>query len=79
MFAEEVGFGLFCEGRFEDAGAGAADAFGVGEGPGEGVAAGILLDGYECGDAAAFGEDFADSVTGGLGGDERNVDAGGAG
>ena len=31
------------------------------------------------GDAAAFGEDLADAVAGGLGGDERDVDVGGRG
>ena len=79
LLAEEVGFGLFGEGGFEDAGAGAADALGVAESEGEGVAAGVLLDGDEAGDAAAFGEDFADAVAGGLGGDERDVDRGGRG
>ena len=77
LLAEEVGFGLFGEGGFEDSGAGAADALGVAEGEGEGGAAGILLDGDQAGNAAAFGEDFADAVAGGLGRDERDVDAGG--
>ena len=70
LFAEEVGLGLLGEGGFEDSGAGAADAFGVAEGLGESVTAGILLDGHEGWDSAAFGEDFADAVAGGLGGDE---------
>ena len=79
LLAEEVGLGLFGEGGLEDSGAGAADALGVGEREGEGVAAGVLLDGDEGGDAAAFGEDFADAVAGGLGGDERDVDRWGRG
>ena len=77
LFAEEVGFGLFGEGGLEDAGAGAADAFGVAECEGEGGAAGVLLDGDEAGDAAAFGEDLADTVAGAFGRDERDVDEAG--
>ena len=76
LLAEEVGLGLFGEGGFEDAAAGSADGLGVGESEGEGVAAGVLLDGYEAGDAAAFGEDFADAVAGTLGRDERDVGGG---
>ena len=74
LLAEEVGFGLFGEGGLEDSGAGTADALGVGECEGEGVAAGVLLDGYEAGDAAAFGEDLTDAVAGALGGYEGDVD-----
>jgi hypothetical protein len=77
LLAEEVGLGLLREGGLEDAGAGAADALGVAEGEGERVAGGVLLDRDERGDAAAFGEDLADAVAGGLGRDERHVDAGG--
>src|SRR6185437_12307130 len=40
-------------------------------------AGGVLLNGNECGHAAAFGEDFADAVAGAFGGDERDVDVGG--
>ena len=74
LLAEEVGLGLFGEGGLEHAGAGAADALGVAEGEREGVAGGVLLDGDEAGDAAAFGEDLADAVAGAFGRDERDVD-----
>ena len=37
------------------------------------MAAGVLLDGDEAGDASAFGEDLADTVAGALGGDEGDV------
>ena len=77
LLAEEVGLGLFGEGGLEHSGAGAADAFGVAQREREGVAAGILLDGYERGHAAAFGEDLADAMAGGLGRDQRDIDASG--
>ena len=79
LLAEEVGLGLLGEGGFEDAAAGSADALGVGERVGVRFAGGVLLDGDECGDAAAFGEDLADAVAGALGRDERDVDASRAG
>ncbi len=75
LLAEEVCLGLFGKGGLEDSGAGAADALGVAKSELEGLAAGVLLDGYEAGDSAAFGEDFADAVAGGFGGDEGDVDA----
>lgn len=56
LLAEEVGFGLFGEGGFEDSSAGSADALGVAESEGEGGAAGILLDGDEGWDSSSFGE-----------------------
>ena len=77
LLAEEVGFGFFSEGGFEDAGAGAADGFGVRQGLGEGMAGAVLLDGYKGRDATAFGEHLADAVAGGLGGAHGDVDAGG--
>ena len=60
----------FREGGLEDAGAGAADALGIAESERERCARGVLLDRDQCGDAAAFGEDLADAVAGGLGRDE---------
>ena len=53
LLAEEVGLGLLGEGRLEDAGAGAAEAAGVGHDPGAGRAGGVLLDGEEGRHAAA--------------------------
>jgi len=79
LFAEEVSFGLFGEGGFEHAGAGAANALGVAEGERHGGAAGVLLHRDKSGHAAAFGEDLADAVAGGLGRDERDVGRGGWG
>ena len=77
LFAEEVAFGLFAEGGFDDAGAHGADAGGIGESVFESVAAGILEDGNERGNAGTFGEDFADAMAGSLGGDHGDVDIGG--
>ena len=74
LFAEEVGLGLFFEGGLKHAGTGAADAFGVGQGDLFGFAAGVLIDGDQVGDAAAFHEDVADQMAGALGGDHDDVD-----
>ena len=54
LLAEQVGLGLFLEGRFEDAGAGAADAVAPGQGDLLGVAGGVLLDGDQARHAAAL-------------------------
>src|SRR5690606_33177994 len=43
LLAKEVGFGLLLEGRLDDAGAGAADAASVGQGPLLGLAGGVLV------------------------------------
>jgi hypothetical protein len=74
LLTEEVGFGFFFERGLEDSGAGAADALEVAQIEGVGVAGGILVDGDEAGDAAAFGEDFADTMAGSLGCGEADVD-----
>ena len=74
LLAEEVGLGLFGEGGFEHATAGAADALGVVRARCVRFAGGVLLDGDERGDTAAFGEDLADAVAGALGSDEGDVD-----
>ena len=76
LFAEEVGFGFFGEGGFEHARASAANAFGVTERERECVAAGVLFDSDETGDAAPFGEDLADPVAGAFRSDERDVSRG---
>ena len=44
LLSEQVGLGLFLEGGFEDAGAGAADAARVGEAEGFGLAGYVLMD-----------------------------------
>ena len=73
LFAEEVGFGFFLERGLDDAAAGAADAFGVGEADFEGGVAGAFAGGDEAGDAAAGDEFAADEVAGAFGGDEQCV------
>ncbi len=75
LLAEEVGLGLFGEGGLENTGAGAADALGVAERELKRLARGVLLDGNQSGNAAAFGEDLADAVAGSLGSDQRDIDA----
>ena len=62
LLAEQVGLGLFGEGGFDYAGAGAANAAGVRKRKLLGFAGGILLDGQQARRAAAFDEDFADAV-----------------
>ncbi len=58
----------------DDAGAGAADALGPGEGGLGGLAGDVLLDGDEGGDALAFDVLGADDVARALGGDHGDVD-----
>jgi len=67
LFTEEVGFGFFFKGGLEDSGAGAADAFEIAKIEGVGGTGRVLVDGDEAGDAAAFGEDFANPMAGSLG------------
>ena len=74
LFAEEVGFGFFGDGGVDDAAAGAADAFGVGQADLERFVAGAFAGGDEAGDAAAGDEFAADEVAGAFGGDEQGVD-----
>src|SRR5690606_28159617 len=54
LLAEEVGLGLFAEGRFNDAGAPAAVGASVGERDLLGLAAGVLVHGNQARHAAAF-------------------------
>ena len=76
LFAEEVAFGLFAEGGFDDAGAHAADTGGIGEGGFERMARSILGNCNEAGNARTFGENFADAMAGSLGGDHADVNVG---
>ena len=76
LLAEEVGFGLFGEGGLDDAGAGAADGLGVGQGQFLGLAGRVLLDGDQVRHAAAGFELAAHDVARALGGDEGDVDVG---
>ena len=52
LFAEEIAFGFFPEGGFDDAGFEAAERQSVGQGGLQGLAGGVLVDGDEGGDAA---------------------------
>ena len=73
LFAEQIGFGLFLEVGFEDAGAGAADAFGPSERNLLRILAGILINGDEARHALAFGVLAADGVAGAFRRDHDDV------
>ena len=75
LLAEKIGFGLFLEGGFEHPGARAANALEITEREGVGVAGGVLVNGDEAGNAAAFGEDFAHAMAGALGRGQAHVNA----
>src|SRR5699024_4499506 len=75
LLTEQVGLGLLGEGGLDDAGAGAADALGVGEGQVPGRAARVLLDGDDVRDAAAGDELAAHGVARRLRRDEQHVHA----
>ena len=66
LLAEQVGLGLFPEGRLEDARAGAADPRRVGERHVLGVPRGVLVDGDERRHPFALQVLRADQVTGAL-------------
>ena len=53
LLAEQVGLGLFLEGGFQNSGARATDAPGVGETEGLGLAGNVLVDGQQSGDAGS--------------------------
>src|SRR6478736_1482998 len=74
LLAEQVGLGLLLERRLEDAGAGVAEAAGVGKGPRPGRAARVLVDREQCRDAAALLVHAADQVARALGRDHPDVD-----
>ena len=73
LFAEEIGLGLFLEGGFDHAGAGAADALGPGERDLLRLLAGVLIDGDERRHAFAFGVLAADDVAGAFRRDHDDV------
>ncbi len=73
LLTEEVGFRFLGEGGLQHAGAGAANSLGVGESIGQGLAAGILVHGYQRGHAGALHENFTHPVAGGLGRNHGNV------
>ena len=56
LLAEEVGLGLLRERGLDDAGPGAPDALGVGEGGGLGVSGGVPVNGEKPGRALPFPE-----------------------
>ena len=64
LLAEKVGLGFFLEGGFDHPGVRAADSAGVAERALEGVAAVILMDGQQAGNAAARFVLAADQVAG---------------
>ena len=75
LLAEEVGLGFFLERGLEDSGARASDALEIAECESVGIAGRVLMDGDEAGNAAAFDEDFADTMAGSLGRGHAHVDA----
>ena len=76
LLAEQVGFGLFPEGGLEDAGPGAADAFGIGQGGLPGLTRGVLLHGDQAGNADALLVFGPHQVAGTLGRHHDDVDFG---
>ena len=75
LLTEEVGLGLLGERGLDGAGAGAADALGVGEREVPRLAGGVLLHRDDDGHAAALDELAAHEVAGALRGDHADVDA----
>ena len=75
LLAEEIGFGLFLERRFEHPCARGTDAFRVREGKLVRLACGVLLDRDQGRGPDAFGVRPADEVAGALRGDHQDVDA----
>ena len=75
LFTEQVGLGLFLESGLEQSGASGPDATGPSHGDGAGLAGGILLDGEEGGNAAAFEVLPAHDVAGTFGGNKDDIDS----
>src|SRR5690606_24962757 len=75
LLAEEVGLGLFGEGRLDDASAGATDGLRVRLRGLPRAARSVLLDSNDVGDAAARDELAANGVTRSLRGNEDHVNA----
>src|SRR5216684_8305030 len=67
LLTKKIGLGFFGERGFQDAGARAAEAFRVGKSQRFGFAGGVLLNGDERWSAAAFGEYFANAMSGSFG------------
>ncbi len=77
LFAEQITFGLLLKGGFDDARFEATDAIGISQCVFESLAGRVLRDSDEAGNADAFGEQFANAMAGGFGGDHGHVDIGG--
>ena len=73
LLAEEIGFGFFGEGGFQNAGAGAADAFGVGERELWAVPVASCWTAMRPGTPPPSVKTLADAMAGGLGGDQGDV------
>src|SRR6266446_10612361 len=65
LLAEKIGFGLFRKSGLKNAGARAAESFGISQSKCFRGAAGILFHCQEHARSAAFGEDFANAMAGG--------------
>ena len=76
LLTEKIGFGLFGEIRLDDAGAGGADSLGVSQSQILCLAAGVLVDGEEGGNAAHFRRLAQNQVAGALGCNHDHVDVG---
>src|SRR5690606_29551730 len=74
LLTEQVGFGLFAEGRFDDAGTAAADGASVGQADVAGGTGLVLVHGDQCGHAAPLVVGAAHGVAGGLGSHHDDVD-----
>ena len=73
LLAEQVGFGLFLERGFENAGARAADAARIRQAHAVGAAAHVLMHGEKARDARPAREHLSHAVSGRLRGDHRDV------
>src|SRR5215831_4791393 len=73
LFAEEVGFGFFGEGGFQNSGPGATNAARIRKSEFLCFACGVLLYGKKARSTAAFGKDFADAMARSFGSDHGNV------
>lgn len=73
LFTKEVGFGLFLERSFNNAGTGAADPLRIGKGFLHGFAGSILINGHHAGHTAAFGIGAAYQMPRSLGSDHVYV------
>ena len=74
LLPEKVGFGFILESSFQNAGLGAADALGIGQAHGLGVAGSILMHRQQAGDADALDKEFPHPMAGGFGGHHQHID-----